>query len=256
MESVSVSTLVLIALAAALTFAVVKMKAGEAWARPATGVLAALVVVIALARLGCRRRRPDPQVDLEAASSFEEARARVLADALGKHMRPGSAALVFAMTEGEAFHSGLVAGLEKGFEPYGIKVADVRLPLSGGPRVGPQGGEHGGGPGGPRQQQRFEAVLASQPDVGGVVVYGNPVADMESVTTDGKQVKLGILAQRLDARAAVARVKAGTATAVVVVRADVDWASATKIRDPERRVRRTYLVVTPESVAEIEKGLR
>jgi hypothetical protein len=244
MESLPVSTLLLIVLAAALTFAVVKMKAGEAWARPATAVLAALVVLLALVRVGCRRGRPDPQVDLAAASSFEEARARIFARALGKHMRRGSSALVFAMTEGEAFHSGLVGGLEKGFEPYGIKVAEVRLPIP----EAQQGRQ--------RQQQSFEAALASHPDLGGVVIYGNPVADMESVTTDGKQVKLGIMVQRLDARAAVGRVKAGTATAVVVVRANVDWASVTRIRDPERRFRKTYLVVTPESVAEIEKGLR
>jgi hypothetical protein len=235
---------VVLALAAALIYAVVKMKAGARWGRPATIVVAVLIISFTVVRWSCRRRS-EPRVDPAAALGFEQTSARMLADALGKHMRRGSTTVVFALGVEPDSHEAMVAGLEEGFEPHEITVAAVLppIPLS---EANPK-----------KQREEFDAALAKHPDAGGVIIYGDPAADMEGLEASGnKKLRLGIMAQRLTPLQALQRVKERTATVVIVPRPGVNWAKVTRTEDPERRFRKTYLLITPDSVDEIEKTLR
>ena len=238
------STVLLILLAAALVYTIVQMKAGEEWARPATTVLAVVIILLAIVRWSCRGTPGSPPEDTAAVTSFEHTIAQTLADALGKQMPQGSQALVFALVAEPETYEAMTAGLAEGFKPYGITVAAVLPPIA--PSQGNPGEQH----------KAYEAELAKHPEAAGVLIYGSPAADMEGLVPAGeKKLPLAIRAQRLTAAEAIQRVKEGTAHVVLVTRPDVNWPKVTRIKNPDRRFGKTYWLITPETAAEIEKEL-
>lgn len=236
------TTTLILLLAAALGYSFLRMRAGADWARPATVAFALPILLLTVVRGSCTSTAPRT-VDLAAASAFEQTTARRLAEALGRQMRRGSRAVVFALTADPNTHDAMVAGLEKGFEPYGIILAAVLPPI---PRA-----EHDP----QRQLEDYEAALAEHPNVGGVVIYGNPAADMERMPSAPTGIPVAIMAQRLTAREALRRVKRGTAAVVVVLRPGVDWPAVARIQNPAKRSNETYLLITPQNAAATERSL-
>lgn len=253
------SAVLLIALTAALIYAAVQARAGAPWARPASVALAVLVLLVAGLRWSCSGRTR-PEADPAATLAFVEVCDRELAAALGKFMPRGSQAIVFAMAAGPEIHEAMRKGLDEGFKPYQITVAGIYLPL-GGAATGGAGGAPAPGaeaPPAPEQQQEtYEAILEQHPQAGGVIIYGDPLSGMDRfVPTGTKRLPLGILATRLVPHDALQRVKDGSATVVIVARPNADRAKLARIKDPRRRFRQTYLVITPDTVAEVHKALR
>ena len=240
------ATFVIIVLAAGLVFSVVKMRAGEDWARTATPVLAVLIIVFGPVRLlACRSSGPGGQaMDMESATSFEQTCAREFATAAGKFMRKGSKALVFVFAEGPEFYESMVAGLKEGLGAHGVTLGPMLPPI--------EAPQHNPG----LQAQQFKDVLAKHPDVGGCLIYGNPIADMEEIKPPDDKVQVGIMAHRLKPKEAIKRVKEGGIAVVVLPKPNINWAKVVRISNPDKRFARTYLVITRDNVAEVEKELQ
>jgi len=252
------STVLLILLLAALIYTVVQMKAGAEWGKPAVVGLTVLIVLVALGRWACRGR-PRTEADLQATYSYAQACNYELANALGKHMPKGGKALVFAMAMGPEGHQAMLDGLNKGFEPYGITIGGVEMPLgsTGGGAAMPGMPDRTPPPDPAKLQKEYQAVLAKYPDAAGLLIFGGPQYNMESFVPEGdKKLPLGIMGDKLTPAEAVARVKAGTATVVCVLRPDIDWPTVAKISSAQRKFRRTYFLVTPDTVADIEDELK
>ncbi|MFC1806644.1 hypothetical protein ACFL09_06680, partial [Planctomycetota bacterium] len=78
-------TVLILVLAAGLIYAVVQMKAGEEWGKPASAVLAVLIILLAIVRVSCRGGGPD-RTDVAEAEEAELTVAQAAVDALGKQM--------------------------------------------------------------------------------------------------------------------------------------------------------------------------
>jgi len=235
------TTAILIVLGVALVYVAVQMKAGASWAPKAAAALAVLVIAVGVARWGCQQEA-DPEDEIAEALSAEEASAREMASALAKHVAKGRKVLVFATIADPDAYDRVVQGLKQGLEPCGATFGIVSPP------VRPDDPE------GRMLHRDCQAIVARHPEVGGVLVYGDPAADLEDFVPKGK-LPVGILARRLKPKEAVARVKQGTAAVVAIVRPDVDWSEIDKLDGPVAKFRRTYLVITQENVDEIEKQL-
>lgn len=230
-------------LAVGLVYAVVQMKAGAEWGKPATVALAVLIILLAVVRVSCRGAGPT-RTDVAEAEEAGFTIAQGAADALGRQLPSGGSVLVFALSADPDSHDALEDGLKKGFEPHNVAIAAIVPPFE---------------PGSPEQHQRaFDALIARHPGVAAILIFGDPANNMEDFVpqpTKGRTPPLtGIVAERLTAAQALQRVKDGTAVAVVVRRPDIDWAAVARLR-PRKRFERTYLVVTPDTVAETEKEL-
>ena len=235
--------LVVIPLAAALVYAVVRMKAGASWGPPATALLSAALVLFTILNATCRARGPRT-FDRAAANAFDHVVARRLAAALGPRMRRGSTVLVFALGAEPESHTAMVAGLTEGFEPCEVTIAAILPPIP------PNQADPN------KQRQALDAALAKHPGVGGILIYGDPSADMEDLSPGDTKLPLGILAQRLTPHEALARVLAGTAAAVLVPKPNVNWPAVTRIKDPEKRFDATYFLITADNADEIQASLQ
>ena len=240
-------TFFLVVLTIALIISVVKMKAGEDWARTATPVLAVLIVVFGPVRLlACRGGGPrDVATDMAAATSFQQVCAREFAAAAGKYMAKGSKAIIFSLAEGPEFYDSLVAGLKEGLEANGAKMGPMLAPIQ-----TPNNDAAA-------LNQLFEERLAEHADAGGCLIYGNPIADMEDIKVpEGSKVQIAIMAQRLKPKDAIKRIKTEGIAVVMLAKPDIKWSDVVQISNPEKRFRATYLVITKDNVAEIEKEFK
>ena len=234
---------ILAVLGVALVYAAMQAKGGASWAPKAIVALAIAIIIVSVASW-FPRGGSGADAALAEAATADEAIAREIASAFGKHLAKGNSVVVFAVPADPDARRWMLEGLEKGLEPHGLTVAALAPPMVQGEKD-PRGGVGG-----------FESVLERHPNAGGIIIYGTPEADMEDIEQGhDTDLPLAIVAQRLTPDQAIQRVKDGTATLISVVRPNIDWMAIKDVTDPIKRFHKIRIIVTPDTLADAEKAL-
>ena len=106
----------------------------------------------------------------------------------------------------------------------------------------------------PRHHMFRDLQISMEINVDAPSIIKAPV--IPAVRTDHGGVQVGIMAHRLKPKEAIKRVKEGGIAVVVLPKPNINWAKVVRISNPDKRFARTYLVITRDNVAEVEKELQ